>query len=184
MAKNKVLLFFSCMAFLISCNSKNETVSSPTGQAELASPVADGFNRTVLPMTPPVIEAYTQEDARDATAPAPWEVKAPKGAPNVVLVLVDDFGFGMSSAFGGPIKMPFADRLAANGLRYNRFHTTALCSPTRTALLTGRNHHSNNMAGITEVATAFPGNTGVRPASIAQTAMILKLNGFNTAQFG
>jgi len=183
MLNYKVLLFSCCMAFLISCNSKNETVSNSAGRAELAS-AADGFNRKVLPMTPPVIEAYTQEDARDAVAPAPWEVKAPKSAPNVILVLVDDFGFGMSSAFGGPIKMPFAEKLSANGLRYNRFHTTALCSPTRTALLTGRNHHSNNMAGITEVATAFPGNTGVRPASIAQTAMILKLNGFNTAQFG
>jgi arylsulfatase len=130
------------MAFLISCNSKNETVSNSAGRAELAS-AADGFNRKVLPMTPPVIEAYTQEDARDAVAPAPWEVKAPKGAPNVILVLVDDFGFGMSSAFGGPIKMPFAEKLSANGLRYNRFHTTALCSPTRTALLTGRNHQAS-----------------------------------------
>jgi len=117
-------------------------------------------------------------------APAPWEVKAPKGAPNVILVMIDDFGFGMSSSFGGPINMPFADKLASQGLRYNSFHTTSLSSPTRTALLTGRNHHSNNMAGITEVATAYPGNTGVRPQSIAQTAMILKLNGFNTAQFG
>ena len=140
--------------------------------------------RMVLPMTPPVGKPYTEEDARKATAPPQWEVKAPKGAPNVILVLVDDFGFGMSNTFGGPINMPFADKLAANGLRYNRFHTTALCSPTRTALLTGRNHHSNNMAGITEIATAFPGNTGVRPLSIAQTAMVLKLNGFNTAQFG
>lgn len=181
--KRLEIAFFCCIGLILSCNSKNETATISSGKAEPTG-TSDGFNRTILPMTPPAIEPYTQEDARDATAPSPWEVKAPKGAPNVILVLVDDFGFGMSSAFGGPIKMPFAEKLATSGLRFNRFHTTALCSPTRTALLTGRNHHSNNMAGITEAATAFPGNTGVRPASIAQTAMILKLNGFNTAQFG
>ncbi len=170
---------------LIGCGTNSsDSPTAPTGNAGSTAAANDEFDRTILPMTPPPIEAITVEDARDVTAPAPWEVKAPKGAPNVILVLVDDFGFGMSSAFGGPIHMPFADKLAQNGLRYNRFHTTALCSPTRTALLTGRNHHSNNMAGITEIATSFPGNTGLRPKSIAQTAMILKLNGFNTAQFG
>jgi arylsulfatase len=178
----------SCCLFVVfalvavSCDQAAQKNASTAPKTVTAA--ADGFDRTILPILPPNIPAYTQEDARDATPPAPWEVKAPKGAPNVVLVLVDDFGFGMSTAFGGPINMPFAEKLAQNGLRYNRFHTTALCSPTRTALLTGRNHHSNNMAGITEVATSYPGNTGVRPLSIAQTAMILKLNGFNTAQFG
>ncbi len=185
MNKIKVLLIIGFAVVFASCGNQNQATTATTTATDTGTTAsADGFNRTVLPMTPPEIPPYTQEDARDAKPPAPWEVKAPKGAPNVILVLVDDFGFGMSSAFGGPIHMPFAEKLAANGLRYNRFHTTALCSPTRTALLTGRNHHSNNMAGITEVATAFPGNTGVRPASIAQTAMILKLNGFNTAQFG
>jgi arylsulfatase len=142
------------------------------------------IDRTVLPILPPAITPYDEEDVRNTTAPKPWSLQAPKGAPNVVLVMIDDIGFGMSSAFGGPINMPFADSLAANGIRYNRFHTTALCSPTRTALLTGRNHHSNNMGGITEVATSYPGNTGDRPLSIAQTSMVLKLNGYNTAQFG
>lgn len=185
MKKNFAIACIAMMA-LVACNNNKTDAPASAEKTEStgAAASADGFDRSVLPMTPPVIPNFTQEDARDAVAPKPWEVKAPKGAPNVILVLVDDFGFGMSSAFGGPINMPFAEKLAANGLRYNRFHTTALCSPTRTALLTGRNHHSNNMAGITEVATAFPGNTGVRPASIAQTAMILKLNGFNTAQFG
>lgn len=180
--KNKFegLLLASLSLLTFSCNPTEQKAETKAA----ATTATDGFDRTVLPMVPPTIAPFTEEDARKATAPAPWEVKAPKGAPNVILVLVDDFGFGMSNAFGGPIHMPFADKLATNGLRYNRFHTTALCSPTRTAILTGRNHHSNNMAGITEVATAFPGNTGVRPQSIAQTAMILKLNGFNTAQFG
>ena len=91
-------------------------------------------------------------------------MKAPEKAPNVVIVLIDDIGFGHSSAFGGPINMPTLERLAANGLKYNRFHTTALCSPTRTALLTGYNHHSNNAGAIMEVATAFPGQYRHPPA--------------------
>ena len=88
---------------------------------------------------------------------ARFEVKPPAKAPNVVVILIDDMGFGQSSAFGGPINMPTVEQLAANGLKYNRFHTTALCSPSRTALLTGYNHHSNNMSSITETATGFVG---------------------------
>jgi arylsulfatase len=102
----------------------------------------------------------------------------------VLIVLVDDMGFGMPSAFGGPVRMPSADRLANQGLRFNQFHTTALCSPTRTALLSGRNHHMNNMGSITETATGFPGNTGQRPASVAPLAEMLRLNGFSTSFFG
>ena len=102
----------------------------------------------------------------------------------MLIVLIDDMGFGQSSAFGGPIHMPTAERLAKNGLRYNRFHTTALCSPTRAALLSGRNHHVCNMGSITETATAFPGQTGQRPNSVAPLAEMLRLNGFATAAFG
>ena len=87
----------------------------------------------------------------------------PPGAPNVLVILLDDVGFGASSAFGGPCATPTAERLAANGLKYNRFHTTALCSPTRQALLTGRNHHSVGMGGITEIATSAPGYNSIRP---------------------
>jgi len=111
-------------------------------------------------------------------------LRAPQGAPNVVIILIDDMGFGTSSAYGGPCHMPIAERLAKNGLTYTRFHTTALCSPTRQALLTGRNHHSVNMAAITEIATGFPGYTSVRPDSAATIAQMLKLNGYNTAAFG
>ena len=111
-------------------------------------------------------------------------MKAPAGAPNVLIILIDDMGFGMPSAFGGPIHMPTADRLASEGLRYNQFHTTALCSPTRTALLSGRNHHTNNMGSITETATAFPGNTGQRPDSVAPLAEMLRLNGYSTSFYG
>jgi arylsulfatase A-like enzyme len=93
-------------------------------------------------------------------------------------------GFGVSQSFGGPITTPTMEKLAANGLRYNRFHTTALCSPTRVALLTGYNHHSNNMGCIAEAATTYPGNTGVRPQTITPMAEVLRQNGYNTAAFG
>lgn len=101
-----------------------------------------------------------------------------------MVVLIDDMGFGAPSAFGGPCSMPTAERLAEDGLRFNRFHTTALCSPTRASLLTGRNHHSVGMAAITEIATAFPGTNSARPLSAAPMAEMLKLNGYNTACFG
>ena len=142
------------------------------------------LDRTVLPIAEPKYDAITELDARDAKAPPRFEVKAPKGAPNVVIVLIDDIGFGSAGAFGGPIRMPTLDKIAANGVRYNRFHTTALCSPTRTALLTGHNHHANNAGAIMELATAFPGNTGIRPRSITTLAEILRQNGYSTAAFG
>ena len=111
-------------------------------------------------------------------------MRPPKGAPNVLVVLLDDVGFAASSAFGGPIHTPTAERLAKNGLRFNRFHTTALCSPTRQALLTGRNHHSVNMGAVCEMATSAPGYSSVLPKNKAPLAMTLKLNGYSTAQFG
>lgn len=147
-------------------------------------PAAGEIDRTVLPVPepePPVIDTL---DARDAKAPARFEVTAPAGAPNVVIVLIDDIGFGASSAFGGPIRMPTLEKLAGSGLKYNRFHTTALCSPTRVALLTGHNHHANNAGAIMELATGFPGNTGIRPREITTLASILRHNGFSTAAFG
>jgi arylsulfatase len=142
------------------------------------------LDRTVLPIPEPNYPHITEQDARKAKAPPRFEVKAPADAPNVLIVLIDDMGFGQSSVFGGPIHMPTVERLASNGLRYNNFHTTALCSPTRSALLTGRNHHMNNFGSISETATAFPGQTGVRPNSVAPLAETLRLNGYSTAAFG
>jgi len=142
------------------------------------------MDRRVLPIQEPEPPTIHETDARKAKAPARVEVKAPAGAPNVVVVLIDDIGFGQASAFGGPVHMPTLERIASTGLRYNRFHTTSLCSPTRTALLTGRNHHVNNAGAIMELATGFPGNTGVRPASVTPLAEILRLNGYSTAAFG
>lgn len=142
------------------------------------------MDRTVLPIKAPVIEPVTEFDARNATAPARFEVKAPENAPNVVIVLIDDQGFGTASGFGGPVNEPTVEKLAANGLSYNRFHTTALCSPSRVAILTGRNHHLNNAGAIMELATGFQGNTGIRPNSVAPLAEMLRLNGYSTAMFG
>jgi len=142
------------------------------------------LDRTILPIPEPKREPITELDARNAKAPPRFQVEAPAGAPNVLIVLIDDMGFGQASAFGGPIHMPTLDRLAKGGLKYNMFHTTALCSPTRAALLTGRNHHFCNMGSITETATAFPGQTGQRPNSVAPLAEMLRLNGYSTAAFG
>ena len=145
---------------------------------------AQALDRTALPIPDPSYPPITTLDARNATPPPRFEVKAPPGAPNVLVILIDDMGFGQPSTFGGPISMPTLDRLAKGGLRYNEFHVTALCSPTRAALLTGRNHHMANTGAVMDVATAFPGNTGVRPNSVAPLAEILRLNGYSTAAFG
>jgi arylsulfatase A-like enzyme len=143
-----------------------------------------GQDRSVLPIKEPARPVYKELDVRNTKPPARFEVKAPKGAPNVVIVLIDDMGFGVSQAFGGPIPMPTLDKLANNGLRYNRFHTTALCAPTRMALLTGYNHHECNMGVITELASTYPGYTAVRPQTITPMAEVLRQNGYNTGQFG
>jgi arylsulfatase A-like enzyme len=144
------------------------------------------LSRTVLPIPDRQYTGLITYDAKDpATSfPAIEPLRPPEQAPNVLIVLIDDTGFGASSAFGGPCATPTAERLAANGLRYNRFHTTALCSPTRQALLTGRNHHSVGMGGITEIATSAPGYNSIRPNTAAPLAETLRLNGYSTAQFG
>ncbi|QDT36236.1 arylsulfatase [Stratiformator vulcanicus] len=142
------------------------------------------LDRTVLPIPEPKPPTYTELDARKVEKPPRFEVTAPDGAPNVVIVLIDDIGFGGPSTFGGPIATPTLDRLAGSGLVYNNFHTTALCSPTRMALKTGRNHHTCNTGSIMETATAFPGNTGQLPNSVAPLAEMLRLNGYSTAAFG
>ena len=125
--------------------------------------------RTVLPIPHEPRTGLITYDAKDPDTHFPpiEQLRPPSGAPNVLIVLIDDAGFGSSSAFGGPCKTPNAESLAADGLMYNRFHTTALCSPSRSCFLTGRNHHSNAMAGITEISTGFPGYNGRVPLSIS-----------------
>jgi arylsulfatase A-like enzyme len=142
--------------------------------------------RNVLPIPSKPRTGLITYDAKDPDTKYPpiEQLRPPKGAPNVLIILIDDVGFGASSAFGGPCQTPNAERLAAGGLKYTRFHTTALCSPTRQALLTGRNHHSVGMGGITEIATGAPGYCSVLPNTAAPLAKTLKLNGYATAQFG
>ena len=140
-------------------------------------------DRTELPIEAPWYPPITTLDARDAKTPPMFTVKPPKKAPNEVVVLLDDLGFGGTSAFGGVVDTPHFDRLARRGLLYNQFQTTALCSPTRQALVTGRNHHSCNQAKITEIATTFPGATGMLPRDIATVAEMLRHNGDSTAAY-
>ena len=144
----------------------------------------DKSGRHVLPIPDVPARGTMALDARNAEFPAYEPLRPPEGAPNVVIVLIDDMGAGAPSAVGGPCRMPAMERVAERGLTYNRFHTTALCSPTRQALLTGRNHHSAGMGSVCEVSTGAPGNDSVRPNTVATVAEMLRHNGYNTAAFG
>jgi arylsulfatase A-like enzyme len=163
--------------------------AAAASNGEARQPAAPGpatVRRDILPIPDVKHVGLTTYDAKDpdTTYPPIVPLRPPEGAPNVLIVLLDDVGFGASSAFGGPCNTPVAERLAAGGLKLNRFHTTALCSPTRQALLTGRNHHSVGMGGITEMATSAPGYSSIRPKEMAPVAETLMLNGYSTAQFG
>jgi arylsulfatase len=146
----------------------------------------DKYQRVILPIPDRPHVGLTTYDAKDPNTEFPpiEPVQPPDGAPNVLVILIDDVGFGASSAFGGPCETPNFERLANQGLRYNRFHTTALCAPTRAAMLTGRNHHSVGMGGITEIATSAPGYNSLRPNTKAPLAQTLQMNGYSTSQFG
>lgn len=145
---------------------------------------SSSLDRTMLPLAEPTYPPITELDVRKATPPPRFEVTAPKDAPNVLVILIDNLGFGATKTFGGVINMPTLQHLAKNGLIYNNFHTAPLCSPSRVAFLTGRNAHSANMGSIAELATAFPGQTSVIPKRKAPLAEILRLNGYSTAMFG
>jgi arylsulfatase A-like enzyme len=146
----------------------------------------EDIRRGVLPIPDRRQVGLTTYEATDPDTAYPpiRPLRPPAGAPNVLVVLLDDVGFGAASAFGGPCNTPTAERLAAGGLKYTRFHTTALCSPSRAALLSGRNHHAVGMGGITEIATSAPGYNSLRPNTCAPLAEIMKLNGYSTAQVG
>lgn len=138
----------------------------------------------ILPHAEPSFRGQIGTYYTDSEAEIPSMPSAPEGAPNILLVLLDDVGFGHASTFGGPVNTPTLQKLADGGLRYNRFHTTALCSPTRAALLSGRNHHSMHTGIITELATGFPGYDGRWPKDAACVAETLRQNNYNTAAFG
>ena len=171
-----VFLLICSLILLLGCQQRDNSGNQNLSDSEI--------DRTVLPIEPPYQEPITELDARNVKAPDRFEIKAPEGAPNVVIVLIDDIGFGATTTFGGPIETPAFDRLAENGLRYNQFHTTALCSPTRVALKSGRNHHAANTGSVMEIATGFPGNQGQIYNSVAPIAEILRQNGYSTAAFG
>ena len=163
---------------LVASGERAETLGQ---EPQARAAVADGQQ---LPKPDPAFKGKIGETYRDSTPDYPRPVTAPKGAPNVLLVLLDDVGFGMCSTFGGPVPTPHLDKLAKNGLIYNQFHTTALCSPTRAALLTGRNHHSCGTGVIIEMGTGYPGYTGIIPRSTSVVAQTLRDNGYATAMFG
>jgi arylsulfatase len=169
--------FIFLLTMALGCQkSENDTSASAQAPGEL--------DRTVLPIQPPATEAITEMDARNVEKPDRFEVKAPEGAPNIVIVMIDDIGFGATSTFGGAIETPTFDRLADNGLKFNQFHTTALCSPTRASLLSGRNHHNVNVGSVMEIATGYQGNQGIRPDNAKYVAETLRQNGYSTAAFG
>jgi arylsulfatase len=171
-----VSIHLSVLLMLVGCSNGAEQQQAAVQDVTSAPGTLD---RTLLPIPDPEYPKITELDARNATAPPPFSVKAPEAAPNIVIVLIDDIGFGAAAGFGGAIQTPTLDRLAADGLRFNQFHTTALCSPTRMAILTGRNHHSANAGSVMEVATGFQGNRGQRPQSVAPLTEMLRLNGYS-----
>ena len=147
-------------------------------------PATQGMTGEVLPILPPKQPPITEPDWRKVPQPKPFVVRPPQGAPNVVIVLLDQTAYADPSTFGGPINFPTLDRLAREGLTYTNFHVNSLCSPSRSALLTGRNQHQNSMAAVVDAATSYPGDTGMRPKSVATIAEILRQWGYNTAMFG
>ena len=173
-----VILAGCCLGWLAGSGRLTE-VFAQDKKTETAS--AEG---TQLPRPDPAFEGKIGQTYKDSTPSYPEPVKAPKGAPNVLLILLDDVGFGMCSTFGGPVPTPHMEKLANNGLKYTRFHTTALCSPTRAALLAGRNHHTCGTGVIIEMGTGYPGYTGIIPRSTALVSEMLRDNGYATGMFG
>lgn len=171
-------LIFSLIVFLItqSCNTRQEQ----TG----ASPDSSASSGNSLPLPDPGFKGKIEPTIEGSQASYPQPLTAKPGSPNVLIILLDDVGFGQTSTFGGPVETPTLERLSKGGLRYNRFHTTALCSPTRAALLTGRNHHSVGTGVIIEMGTGYPGYTGIFPKSTSTVAEMLRDNGYATAMFG
>jgi arylsulfatase len=183
----------SGVAFLALCGATLRLIGCHAGdrarapvQTELRSAPAPGqpADARALPHPDPAFRGVIGATAKESKPDFPKEITAPPGAPNVLLVMTDDVGFGASSTFGGPVQTPTFSRVAKTGLRYNTFNTTALCSPSRAALITGRNHHAVGFGSITEFATGFPGYTGLMPRSAATVAQILQGNGYTTSWYG
>jgi len=173
-----VLAAVGSLGWLVASGPFTRTLAQ---EGDAQKPVASG---TQLPKPDPDFKGKIGETYKDSTPSYPLPVKAPKGSPNVLLILLDDVGFGMCSTFGGPVTTPNLDKLARNGLKYTRFHTTALCSPTRAALLAGRNHHTCGTGVIIEMGTGYPGYTGIIPKTCGLVSETLRDNGYATGMFG
>jgi Sulfatase len=175
LSKHRLSLLITACCFAVTL----ATGSCPALAQQTANQVTlPAGGSAVLPAPQPQFRGVIGRKASESTPDFPKDVTAPKGAPNVLLIMTDDTGFGAASTFGGPIPTPTLDRLAKSGLAYNEFHTTALCSPTRAALLTGRNHQSVGMGNITEFATGYPGYTSIMPKSAGTVGNILVNNGY------
>ncbi len=174
-----------CALALAGACAQQQPPKGAAADVQQAPPHKDAAgDRTVLPIPEQPFAGKIGRTTKDSVKDFPKAIEAPKGAPNVLVIITDDVGFAASSTFGGPIPTPTMDRLANAGLRYNNFHTTALCSPTRAALLSGRNHHSANTGVIMELATGFPGYNSLMAKSNGTFAEILKQNGYNTSWYG
>lgn len=172
------------LAWLVIAAIALQSTAAPALAVPYSAPQITLAAATQLPQPDPKFTGKIGDTYKDSVPSYPQPIKAPVDSPNVLLILLDDVGFGMTSTFGGPVPTPNLDKLASNGIAYTRFHTTALCSPTRGALLTGRNHHSIGTGVITEMGTGYPGYTGIIPRSTALVSETLKDNGYATAMFG
>src|SRR4030095_12550656 len=161
---------------------------SASAQEVSAVPGSPGATTTIdgkqLPPPDPKFGGVIKEKATESKAWWPPRVVPPKGAPNVLVIMTDDCGFGAPGTFGGVVPTPALDRIAQNGLRYTQFHSCALCSPTRAALITGRNHHAVGYGVVGEAATGFPGYDSVIKKDCGTIGEILKQNGYSTSWFG
>ncbi len=173
--RSSIFYALTCIFFvsIVACN-----------QAQKTEPAATATSNIQIPKPDPEFKGKIGNTADESTSDFPLPLSAAPGSPNVMIILLDDVGFGMASTFGGPVPTPNVDRLAKNGLKYNQFHTTALCSPTRGALLAGRNHHTISTGVIIEMGTGYPGYTGIIPKSTALVSQTLRDNGFATSMFG
>ena len=181
---NRLSLFMLVGSLLGVPACSDPSLSEARAQVSGARSPTVSRDGSALPRPDPEFRGKIGQSYRDSTPSYPRSVKAPDGSPNVLLILLDDVGFGMCSTLGGPVPTPHMDKLANNGLKYNRFHTTALCSPSRAALLTGRNHHSCGTGVIIEMGTGYPGYTGIIPKSTALVSEVLRDNGYATGMFG
>jgi hypothetical protein len=178
MATVAVLAAGALLGWLSSSERLSNVFAQESKHAVQSSPAP------TLPYPDPPFRGTIGRTTADSKSDFPQPVQAPRGAPNALLIMTDDVGFGASSTFGGAIPTPAFDKLAARGLKYNRFHTTALCSPTRAALISGRNQHNAHTGMIMERSLGYPGYDSVMPKSCGTIAETLRQNGYNTAWFG